>query len=173
MDVALEFGLLGPLEVRAEDGPLPLGAPKQRALLALLLLNANRVVPRERLIDELWGESPPETAVKAVQVYVSRLRKLLPAEHARHAAPGYMLEVAPSGRPRRFERLVGGGARRRSRPRGRACWGRRSRSGAGRRWPSSPTSRSRGSRPAGSRICGCRRSRSGSRPTSRWAVTPS
>ena len=57
----MEFGLLGTLEVRAGDGPLPLGAPKQRALLALLLLHANRVVARERLIDELWGDEPPET----------------------------------------------------------------------------------------------------------------
>ena len=64
----MEFRLLGPLEVRAGDGPLPLGGAKQRALLALLLLNANRVVSRERLIDELWGEDPPETAVKTVQV---------------------------------------------------------------------------------------------------------
>jgi len=50
-----EYRLLGPLEVRAGDGPLPLGGRKQRALLALLLLNANRVVSRERLVDGLWG----------------------------------------------------------------------------------------------------------------------
>ena len=74
----MEFGLLGPLEVRAAGRQLSLGPPKQRALLALLLLNANRVVSRERLIDELWGEGPPETAVKALQVYVSQLRKVLP-----------------------------------------------------------------------------------------------
>jgi DNA-binding SARP family transcriptional activator len=64
----MEFRLLGPLEVRAGDGPIPLGGLKQRALLTLLLLRANRVVARERLIDELWGDEPPETAVKAVQV---------------------------------------------------------------------------------------------------------
>ena len=74
----MEFRLLGPLEVRAGDGPLPLGGEKQRALLALLLLNANRVVSRERLIDGLWGDDPPETVVAMVQVYVSRLRKVLP-----------------------------------------------------------------------------------------------
>ena len=56
----MEFGLLGTLEVRDGDGPLPLGGPKQRALLALLLLHANRVLARERLIDELWGEEPPD-----------------------------------------------------------------------------------------------------------------
>lgn len=103
----MEFGLLGTLEVRAGDGPLPLGAPKQRALLALLLLNANRVVARERLIDELWGEDPPETAVTAVQVYVSRLRKLLPEGMLVTRSPGYLLEVEPESLDlQRFERLV-------------------------------------------------------------------
>src|SRR6184192_671340 len=91
----MEYGVLGPLEVRGGDGSLPLGGPKQRALLALLLLDANRVVSRERLIDELWGESPPETAVKAVQVYVSRLRKLLPEGMLLTRPPGYLLEVEP------------------------------------------------------------------------------
>jgi DNA-binding SARP family transcriptional activator len=99
--------LLGPLEVRAGDGPLPLGGPKQRALLALLVLHANRVVSRERLIDELWGEEPPETAVKAVQVYVSQLRKLLPTATLMTQSAGYVLEVAPEAVDLlRFERLV-------------------------------------------------------------------
>jgi len=56
-------GSSGPLEALGCEGPLPLGGAKQRALLALLLLNANHVVSRERLIDELWGEDPPETVV--------------------------------------------------------------------------------------------------------------
>src|ERR671937_47683 len=73
----MEFRILGPLEVEAEDGPLPLGSPKQRALLEVLLLNANEVVSRDRLIEEVWGEQPPATAPTALQVYVSRLRKLL------------------------------------------------------------------------------------------------
>lgn len=63
----MEYRILGPLEVR-------------RALLALLLVNANRIVSRESLIDQLWGDHPPETALKSVHVYVSRLRKLLPHE---------------------------------------------------------------------------------------------
>ncbi len=92
----MEFRLLGPLEVRAGDGPLPLGGEKQRALLALLLLNANRVVSRERLIDELWGEEePPETAVTTIQVYVSRLRKVLANGVLSTQAPGYVLAVEP------------------------------------------------------------------------------
>src|SRR5580765_1208230 len=65
----MEYRVLGPLEVLDTGGPLPLGGGKQRTLLALLILNANQVVPRERLIDELWGDEAPETAVKVVQVY--------------------------------------------------------------------------------------------------------
>jgi DNA-binding SARP family transcriptional activator len=64
----MQFRLLGPLEVSEQDRPLDLGATKQRSLLALLLLNANQVVSTDRLIAELWGESPPATVAKSVQV---------------------------------------------------------------------------------------------------------
>src|SRR5436305_2348671 len=105
----MDYRVLGPLEARDGEGPLPLGGPKQRALLALLLLNANRVVSRERLIDELWGDEPPETAVTSVQVYVSRLRKLLPDATLLTRAPGYVLEVEPEQVDLlRFERLLAG-----------------------------------------------------------------
>jgi DNA-binding SARP family transcriptional activator len=101
----MEFGLLGTLEIRG--GALPPGRRKERALLALLLLEANRVIPRERLIDELWGEDPPGTAVKGLQVYVSQLRKLLPALVLRTRQPGYVLEAEPDAIDvLRFERLV-------------------------------------------------------------------
>jgi class 3 adenylate cyclase len=94
------------LEALASEGPLPLGGAKQRALLALLILNANRVVSRERMIDELWGEDPPETAVTSVQVYVSRLRKLLPEASLVTRPPGYLLEAeTESVDLLRFERL--------------------------------------------------------------------
>ena len=94
MQGQMDFRLLGPLEVRGDDGrPLPLGGAKQRALLAFLLLNANRVAPRDRLIDELWGDDPPSNAVTSVQVYVSRLRKLLPDGRLETRAPGYRLHV--------------------------------------------------------------------------------
>ena len=73
----MEYRILGPLEVRDSGRSIALGTAKQQALLAVLVLHANEFVPRERLIDELWGESPPPTAAKAVQVYVSHLRKLL------------------------------------------------------------------------------------------------
>ena len=103
----MEFRVLGPLEVRAGDGPLPLGGAKQRALLALLVLNANRVVARERLIDALWGEAPPESAVKGIQLYVWQLRKLLPEGTIVTRQDGYLLEVEPEGVDLvRFERLL-------------------------------------------------------------------
>jgi DNA-binding SARP family transcriptional activator len=74
----VEYRILGPLEVVGEGGkPVQLGRLKERLVLAVLLLHANELVSRERLIDELWGESPPPTARKAVNVYVSQLRKAL------------------------------------------------------------------------------------------------
>jgi len=71
----VEFRILGPLEVVEDDRPLVLGGPKQRALLAVLLLHRGEVVSTDRLIDQLWGERPPASAAKSVQVYVSNLRK--------------------------------------------------------------------------------------------------
>ena len=73
----MRFGILGPLEVSTERGPVVLGGGNQRALLALLLLNAGQEVSRDRLIDELWGEDAPPTAAKIVQNYVSHLRREL------------------------------------------------------------------------------------------------
>jgi DNA-binding NarL/FixJ family response regulator/DNA-binding winged helix-turn-helix (wHTH) protein len=73
----VEYRILGPLEVVEGGEPVALGRPKERLVLAVLLLSANEFVSRERLIDELWGESPPPTARKAVNVFVSQLRKAL------------------------------------------------------------------------------------------------
>ncbi len=73
----MEFRILGPLEVLENGHHVPLRGSKQRALLASLLLHANEVVSRDRLIDELWGASPPDTARTALQVYASQLRKAL------------------------------------------------------------------------------------------------
>jgi DNA-binding SARP family transcriptional activator len=92
----MKFRLLGPLEVAEQDRLLALGGRKQRSLLAVLLLQANEVVSTERLIDELWGESPPSTVGKSVQVYVSRLRKQLGEDRLITRAPGYLLRVDPS-----------------------------------------------------------------------------
>jgi YVTN family beta-propeller protein len=93
----LQYRILGPLEVSRDGAVVDLGARKQRAVLAVLLLNANRVVPTERLIDELWGDSPPETARSALQVYVAALRKALGDDGSalRTSAPGYVLDVEP------------------------------------------------------------------------------
>src|SRR5262252_1768433 len=91
----MEFAVLGPVEVRIDGRVLPLGGPKQRALLALLLLNANEAVSRDRLMDELWGERAPESAQRSLDTYVSRLRTLLGGERIERRPPGYLLRVEP------------------------------------------------------------------------------
>jgi len=102
-----EFRLLGPLEAVVDGTPVQLAAAKQRALLALLLLNRNHVLSTERLIDELWGEDPPAQATKTVQVYVSQLRKALGAERLVTRPPGYLLRVEPGELDlERFEQLT-------------------------------------------------------------------
>jgi YVTN family beta-propeller protein len=108
LEYTMEFRVLGALEVREDgDRSIPLGAGKQRAALAILLLHANEVVGTERLIDELWGERPPKAARKALQVYVTHLRKALGSERIRTQGPGYVLELAPNELDlHRFERLV-------------------------------------------------------------------
>src|SRR5262245_57418577 len=67
----MEFRILGPLEVYSDGQALDVGGAKQRALLAVLLLDANNVVSRDRLIEALWEDRPPDSAGKALQVYVS------------------------------------------------------------------------------------------------------
>src|SRR5213076_709206 len=92
----MEYRILGPLEVVDEGEPVPLGRLKERLVLAVLLLHANEFVSRERLIDELWGESPPPTARKAVNVYISQLRRALTRNGRDPIATvdgGYRLEV--------------------------------------------------------------------------------
>ena len=74
--------LLGPLELERAGVPVRLGARGQRALLARLLLDANRTVAIDRLVDDLWGEAAPASAVKMVHIYVSKLRKELPAAYS-------------------------------------------------------------------------------------------
>ncbi len=92
---SIEFRVLGPVEAVGDDGPLPLGAPKQRALLALLLLNADTVVPRERLVDTLWGDAPPRSAVTSLQVYVHALRRAIGADRIETRGTGYRLRLEP------------------------------------------------------------------------------
>jgi DNA-binding SARP family transcriptional activator len=109
----VEYALLGPLEVRSDGQTIAVGRGKQRALIAVLALNAGRVVPAERLIDELWGEEPPATASTALQVYVSRLRKSLGESAIETREPGYLVEGDVD--VRRFDELVS--EARRSEPR--------------------------------------------------------
>ncbi|MGH3082366.1 MAG: BTAD domain-containing putative transcriptional regulator [Gaiellaceae bacterium] len=105
----LEFRVLGPVEVWDDERALQLGGPKQRALLALLLLDAGRVVSTDRLIDVLWGEHPPATAATSLQNLVSQLRKLLGADVLVTKPPGYRLEIqAEQLDLERFRRLVEG-----------------------------------------------------------------
>jgi DNA-binding SARP family transcriptional activator len=103
----MEFLILGPLEVRVSGRKIAVAGSKPRELLAVLLLNANEVVSRGRLVDELWGGAPPETAATALQVHVSQLRKALGRETVVTRAPGYLIKVDPGHLDsERFERLV-------------------------------------------------------------------
>jgi DNA-binding SARP family transcriptional activator len=111
----MDVRILGPLEVRAAGRPLPLGGTKQRAVLAMLALHANQVVSIDYLVDGLWGQASPDSATNAVQVYISRLRKLLHASPREGSAafvlvrrrPGYLLELdADELDLARFERLA-------------------------------------------------------------------
>jgi predicted ATPase/DNA-binding SARP family transcriptional activator len=89
----VDFRLLGPLEAHHDGESLRLGPPKQRALLALLLLRANEVVTRDTAIDALWGDDPPERAAEALQVYVHGLRKALGHDRIALRGTGYALDV--------------------------------------------------------------------------------
>jgi DNA-binding SARP family transcriptional activator len=102
----MEFRLLGPLEVRDGDSPIVLGGLKQQALLVRLLVSPNRAVAVDRLVDDLWGETAPDSATKMVQIFVSQLRKVLPAGLLVTRAPGYLAEVDPEAIDAgRFDRL--------------------------------------------------------------------
>jgi DNA-binding SARP family transcriptional activator len=105
------FRVLGPLEVESENGLLTLGGARQRAVLATLLLHVNEVVPRDRLVEAVWGENPPDTAASALQGYVSSLRKTVGADFIVTRPPGYALETVPDSVDlHRFESLATAGA---------------------------------------------------------------
>ncbi|HEV8100071.1 MAG TPA: BTAD domain-containing putative transcriptional regulator, partial [Gaiellaceae bacterium] len=103
----MDFRILGPLEVREAQREVRLRGGKQRALLALLLVNANRTLAIDRIVDELWGEAVPDSAQKMVQIYVSKLRKVLAAGMLHTRPPGYSLQLEPDDVDlHRFERLA-------------------------------------------------------------------
>lgn len=106
----MEFRLLGLLDVGERGRAIELARGRERALLALLLLHANQPVSPDQLIEELWGDRQPENAAKALQVYVSRLRKSLGAERLKTTPGGYAFQVeAGELDTREFERLAGAG----------------------------------------------------------------
>jgi DNA-binding SARP family transcriptional activator len=92
----MDFRLLGPLEVADDEHRLVLGGVKQRLVLAMLLLHANEVVSTDRLLEGLWGEAPPATAAKSIQLYISRLRRVFGPGRLATRTPGYVLRVEPS-----------------------------------------------------------------------------
>jgi WD40 repeat protein/DNA-binding SARP family transcriptional activator/tRNA A-37 threonylcarbamoyl transferase component Bud32 len=109
----MRFQVLGPLEVWEGGGRLPLGGPKQRLVLAHLLLRANQVVAAGSLIDQVWGQEPPDAARSALQAYVSRLRRSLGPGRLQGRPPGYVLCAEPHEVDLlRFEDLVGQARRR-------------------------------------------------------------
>ncbi|MCQ4041313.1 BTAD domain-containing putative transcriptional regulator [Streptantibioticus rubrisoli] len=109
--------VLGPMSVQYDGHDLPLGPPRRRALLALLVIRLGRVVPTELLVEELWGDEPPRHPVATLQSHVSRLRRVLdPAAEQgspsplRYQAPGYLLHLEPEQVDVcRFEQLVHAG----------------------------------------------------------------
>jgi predicted ATPase/DNA-binding SARP family transcriptional activator len=92
--MAAQFRILGAVEAFLDGAPVALGAPKQRAVLAMLLVNRRRVVSADQLVDGLWGEAPPASAVQSLQVYVHGLRRALGAERIETAGRGYRATVA-------------------------------------------------------------------------------
>jgi DNA-binding SARP family transcriptional activator len=120
----VEFRVLGQVEALEGDERLKVAAGRQLELLALLLVHANRVVSTDRILDELWGDDPPDSGAKTVAFHVSRLRDALAPGRSRAGRPGrdgealategggYLLRVNPDGLDAaRFERLAAEGAR--------------------------------------------------------------
>jgi basic membrane lipoprotein Med (substrate-binding protein (PBP1-ABC) superfamily)/DNA-binding SARP family transcriptional activator len=113
---SVDFAILGTIEATSDGRPLDLGPPKQRAVLAALLLHANEIVATDRLVGFLWGDDPPRTAAHSVQIYVSDLRRRFGEAGASAVittrAPGYVLRAEPDAvDAARFERLVVDGGR--------------------------------------------------------------
>src|SRR6202042_3001525 len=174
----------GPLEAYAGERGVAVGGGRQRALLALLVMQAGQVVSRDRLIDELWAGEPPPSGPQSLDVYLSRLRRAFreagAAEVLATRAPGYVLQVEETD-ARQFEALAAEGrealaageTERAARGLAEALglW-RGGRCGGGPRMPRWPRSPGRGPRPGGWRSCACRQQRTGSRPSWRSGVTP-
>src|SRR5262245_37822131 len=108
----MRFKVLGPLEVTDGRGPIALGGPRQRAVLAQLIIHANELVPADGLIDGTWGETPPDASRSTLFSYISHLRKAIGPERIDSRGHGYVLRVAPDELDSdRFERLLDEGRR--------------------------------------------------------------
>ncbi len=178
----MDFRILGPLEVSEQGQELPLAGSKQRAVLAILLLHANELVPSDRLIDQLWNEHPPATAAKSLQVHVSRLRQALERGNGSDGLivtqrGGYLIRIGPDQLDRnRFERLLaeGSAALADAAPeRAAELLEEALRSGTVRRWPTSPTSPSPRRRSPASTSFAWPPPRSSSMRSWRWDATRS
>jgi DNA-binding SARP family transcriptional activator len=109
--MSVEYRLLGPLEVLVDGRPVDVGPPRHRCVLVLLLTQPNAVVPAHQLVDELWGDAPPASAVNLVQGAVSALRKVVGKETIATRGSGYALRVEPDALDlQRFERLAQAGS---------------------------------------------------------------
>jgi len=93
--MAVRYQVLGPVELFTGGVPVRLGGPKQRAVLALLLLHANRVVSEQRFLTMVWGDDPPLSVRGQLQMYVSQLRKLIGEPVIVRRPPGYLIQVRP------------------------------------------------------------------------------
>jgi serine/threonine protein kinase/DNA-binding SARP family transcriptional activator/ABC-type glycerol-3-phosphate transport system substrate-binding protein len=103
----MRFKVLGPLEAVGDDGPVTIGGPKQRTVLAHLLVRVNELVPADTLIDQVWGDEPPEAARGTLHSYISHLRKALGADRIEGRTPGYVLHAADDELDAaRFEQLL-------------------------------------------------------------------
>ena len=109
----MRFRILGPLEVLSPEGWTAISAAKWRSLLAALLLRQGQLIPTDSLIDELWGDNPPNTANNLVSIYVHRLKKVLGDTEGKalvYRAPGYVLRVSADDLDSQvFELLVANG----------------------------------------------------------------
>ena len=176
--LAIEIRVLGRVDALVDGRSLPLKEGKQRGVLAILALRANRTVSADELIDGLWADRPPASAAKNLQSFVSQLRKALASDDAEASiltrGRGYELRVAEE----RGRRAALRAPRRRGRPRTGGRRGERrgqqprSSSGAAPRSPTSPPSPSPDPRSAGSRSFTCGRSSWRSTPSSPPGATP-
>ena len=108
----MEFRILGALEVFSDGAALSIAGAKERAILADLLLHAGQIVSADRLIDELWGDEPPDAARNSLQVRVSGLRRVLGRERIVSGSGGYLIRIEPGELDlRHFEKLTASGGR--------------------------------------------------------------